>query len=55
MGYKVSVKQSFLMPTKEEIESFLKAIPKLKEQHIKIVRDKLEFPGEYYIIYANKT
>lgn len=55
LGYKTFVEQYSFMPTKEEIELFLRTLPNFSENHVKTIRDRLEASGEYYVVYANKS
>ncbi len=54
LGYKTFVEQYSFVPTKEEIEFFLKTLPNFTEHHVKTIRERLEASGEYYVIYATK-
>ncbi|VVB84905.1 Trans-aconitate 2-methyltransferase [uncultured archaeon] len=54
LEYKTFVEQYSFMPTREEIELFLKTLPNFSEHHIKTIRERLEASGEYYVVYATK-
>ncbi len=54
LEYKMFVEQYSFVPTKEEIELFLKTLPNFNEYHIKTIRERLEASGEYYVVYATK-
>lgn len=55
LGYGLSVEVFSFAPTKEEIDTFLQAIPDFSGEHKAIIRKQLESAGDYYIIFAEKT